>query len=392
MPARINYKYYPFIATQKEFPSLFIEKPSVLVSGNSVLRNKTIEVFKTIVENGEVPVEILSDHDESILVYNTILDIVKFIDDKRIANRVALAYAKTTSKTLSEEKSEVLVAIASKLGLKVKFDTSNFPKIPLVVTEQRTVRVLFTTCPFSLPIQEYVMIVAPRLMHDQSYALINHVVTGGRVFLDRNTFKRLLEEHIYYSILLQIDRSEPPSNPDFIELVEGVKSIINSYHEKLMDKSVFLELEPGKESPGSTEKIVVEELFPPCIKKIVDLINTGGNPSHLERFNLAAFLGYIGLDVDDIIEYFRKTPDFNEKIARYQVEHILGIRGSRKKYKPYNCENLKASNVCPISGQCPGGKNPIAVYKYNIRRRLLKMKKHCGDKVEKNGGEAAGGI
>jgi len=391
MPARINYRYYPFIATQKEFPNLFIEKPSVLVPGNSVLRDKTIEVFKTIVENGEVPVEAFSDHDESILVYNTILDIVKFIDDKRIANRVALAYAKTASKALNEEKNEVLVAIASKLGLKVKFDASNFPKIPLVVTEQRSVRVLFTTCPFSLPIQEYIMIVTPRLMHDQSYALINHVVTGGRVFLDRNTFKRLLEEHIYYSILLQIERTEPPSTPDFVELVEGVKSTITSYQEKLINKSVFLELEPGRESPDSTEKIVVEELFPPCIKKIVDLINTGGNPSHLERFNLAAFLGYIGLDVDDIIEYFRKTPDFNEKIARYQVEHILGMRGGRKKYKPYNCENLKASNICPISGQCPGGKNPIAVYKYNIRRTLSRKKKRGGDQVEQSE-EAAGGI
>ncbi|MEM1596785.1 MAG: DNA primase, partial [Desulfurococcaceae archaeon] len=354
MPARINYRNYPFLASKREFPKLFIEKPSVLVSINEELRKKTLEVLKDAVEKGEIPIEILSDQEESVLVYYTILDIVKYINDKRIANRIALAYSKTASKIMDKEKNEALVAIANKLGLSVKFNTKGFPRIPWITGEKQNAKITFTTCQFSLPIKDYLLIVSQRLLHDPSYALVNHVVSGGYVHLDRNTFKRLLEEYIYFNIMLRINEAEPPDNPDFISLVDSVKPIIASYYEKIIEKTMIHgEIDARKEDLIVSDKLIMDDLFPPCIKKIIDSINSGGNPSHVERFNLAAFMGHIGLDVDEILEYFKKTPDYNERIARYQIEHILGIRGSRKKYKPYNCENLKAYNLCPLHEQCP---------------------------------------
>lgn len=391
MPARINYVYYPFVAHPRDFPNLFIEKPSILVSINDELRKKTLEVFRSIMEKGEVSIEVFSDQEESVLVYNAILDIAKCINDKRVANRIALAYSKTASKMLDKDKSEVLVSIASKLGLKASFNTSGPPRIPSITSDKQNVKISFTTCQFSLPVRDYLMVVSQRLLHDQSYSLINHVVAGGSVHLDRNTFKRLLEEHIYHSILLQIDEAEPPNAPDFINLVDSVKPLVSSYYKKLIEKTaVHGEINIREENMILADKSALDELFPPCIKRIIDLVNSGGNPSHFERFNLAAFLGYIGLSVDDILEYFKKTPDFNERIARYQVEHILGIRGSRRKYKPYNCENLKASNLCPLNEQCPGGKNPVAVYKYNMRTFMKKRRRHDVGKVDEE--EAAGGI
>ena len=82
---------------------------------------------------------------------------------------------------------------------------------------------------------------------------------------------------------------------------------------------------------------------------------------------------------------FRNMPDFNEKITRYQVEHLAGLRGSGKRYRTYSCEKMKSLGLC--KADC-GTRSPIQAY-YRILSRMVKEGKLRLDSI--SGGGPAGG-
>lgn len=383
MPVGLNYTYYPFATSQRDFPYLFLEKPSILVSTSSDLREKLLSLLEKMLKEGVFPHDLLKDSDESILVYYAIIDVLKTINDNRIINRVAYAYSKTAAEQLKNEKSDILILLAKKLGLNAEYVLKDAPEIPIVRIDMkkksRKYIVEVARYQYAIPILQYLELASKRLIHDPLYSPINHPVWSGRIYLDKEVFIRVLEEHIYNTIIRQVMEAEPSSSSEYLELVEEVKSRIGEYMTKPSTRAVEYKEKLESMYVGEGRLVLVEELLPPCMKKMLESLKTGGNPSHAERFSFAAFLGQIGLDVDEILEYFKNTPDFNEKIARYQIEHILGLRGSKKKYMPHNCENLKSSGICPITEQCKGGKNPLAVYKYNLRVSLgRKHRKQTG--------------
>ena len=385
----IDYSKYPFALSQRELVELYVERPSVLASRDATLREKLSIIVKEIIERGELPYNACSSIEECVLLYYTILDLAKAIGDKWFQNRVALVYSKYASRSMVQESPEKLLLLGRKLGLEVLLVSGepDIPKIPMVSKSGKVVR--FVPCEFAVSVLSYLRVVSRRLIHDQSYNLINNIVKNGYVYLDQKTYQRVLEEAVLNTILSTIEESSPPLGlEEFTRLVADIKKLLvegrrEQYVEPIEKEktqvAVKIELKSGKLP-------IIEDLFPPCITRIISILRSGGNPSHVERFNLAAFLGSIGLDVDSVLEYFKTSADFNEKIARYQVEHILGIRGGKKKYLPYSCEKMRTSGICPIQEQCKGGKNPVAVYKYNIRKYLKTSKEN------KDADKAAGGI
>jgi len=330
---------------------------------------------RNIVEKGGLPPNYCSSSEECVLLYYAVLDVVKAISDKWLQNRVALVYSKYASHSLNQESSEKLLLLGRKLGLDVNL-VHGEPNIPrLLVISGRSRKIRFVPCEFAISVTSYLRVVSKRLIHDQTYSLINNIVSGGYVYLDRKTYQRLLEEAILNKILSAIEETTPSLSDEFVKIVTEVEKILT---ETRRDRYVEYQYREYREPLETTAKLelksrelpVIEELFPPCIEKIINTLRSGGNPGHIERFNLAAFLGSIGLSPESVLEYFKTTADFNEKIARYQVEHILGIRGGKKKYLPYSCEKMKLTGICPIQEQCEGGKNPITVYKYTVRKRL----------------------
>jgi len=53
----------------------------------------------------------------------------------------------------------------------------------------------------------------------------------------------------------------------------------------------------------------------------------------------------------DIVNLFRRMPDFSQAVTEYQVHHVASHR-----YKPRNCATLAAMDICPAPCQCT---NPI---------------------------------
>jgi DNA primase large subunit len=95
----------------------------------------------------------------------------------------------------------------------------------------------------------------------------------------------------------------------------------------------------------------------PCM---VALRNRVADIGHFGLFALAAYMANKGYEVKEIVDVLRVRSDFDEKIARYQVEHIAGQRGSRVKYRPPSCQSMKTHGLCIEDGKhCPNNiKNP----------------------------------
>ena len=69
------------------------------------------------------------------------------------------------------------------------------------------------------------------------------------------------------------------------------------------------------------------------------------NLVHNERLHIAFFFANTHHSVEETIDVFRTLPDFNEEIARYNVEFSRGIGGKGKKYKAFSCSKLKSLQI-----------------------------------------------
>jgi len=101
--------------------------------------------------------------------------------------------------------------------------------------------------------------------------------------------------------------------------------------------------------------------MPPCMKLIQQRIISGEDVSHFENFAIAAYLLNTGRSVEDVLTLFSHRSDFNERVARYQVEHIAGLRGSRTRYRPPSCGKMLSLGLCVEAGKhCPRDiRNPL---------------------------------
>ena len=78
---------------------------------------------------------------------------------------------------------------------------------------------------------------------------------------------------------------------------------------------------------------------------------------------LVLYLKWLGYDKEEVIEFFaRHARDYKERVTRYQVEYLYGLRGSRKNYKMYSCKKMKELGLCL---GCGWDRNPLT---YTVRR------------------------
>jgi len=182
-------------------------------------------------------------------------------------------------------------------------------------------------------------------MASKQWKLVNNLLEGGFVKIDQRRISRIISESIRQYI---IDR--------LIEEGEIAEEGVISYSKKLLE--MFKKRINGK---YKIEEVINKsfESFPPCMRRIYEMVISGGNPPHMARFALTAFLLRIGYKIDEVFKLFIRTSDFNERIARYQVEHIAGERGGRKKYMVPSCEKMRVYNLCFPDERCKRIKNPV---------------------------------
>ena len=188
------------------------------------------------------------------------------------------------------------------------------------------------------------------------WKLVNRKLDHGNVNVSKEEFARLLQELIKN----RVEQNLPMPVDD--ELVQACESYLVEIREALEEqKSTF----------GESEFESVEtDLFPPCITHAIANTQAGVNLAHSMRFAMTAFLLTIGMTVDDIMNLFTASPDFDIEKARYQVEHIAGSSGTH--YKPPSCSTMQTYGNCYAPDEmCKKISHPLNYYSRKLwfRRR-----------------------
>lgn len=282
-------------------------------------------------------------HDEvEILSFPVAIMLTVATDNNFIKRRYALAEAKQAYLDMKFESKERIMAIAGNFNWRI----SPAPEHEAPYT-------------FKVHFADYLRNTVH--LRDKKWKLVNRLMTGGSVYLTRNETARLLSEEVRRHIERRLEAKEVPKLPQFITDIAQKLSMLTV--EKV-----------GKSELEGIPKTVRVEAFPPCVRTIYEAASAGRHISHIGRFTLTSFLVNIGMPADAIIDLFRNASDFNERLTRYQVEHIAGERGSRTKYKPPKCELLKTHGLCiNPDDTCMSINHPLAYY---IRQRSTKNGKN----------------
>jgi DNA primase large subunit len=178
--------------------------------------------------------------------------------------------------------------------------------------------------------------------------LVNRLVSGGYVYLDADETVRLIRNELSVMIYSRVRNMNLPTIPEAMRL-------------RAQDLRT-------KFAPRFDYRPVAVTDFPPCIKHALEIMGKGENLPHSARMMLATYMLTIGKPIDEIVSMFENAPDFNQKITRYQVEHLAGMKGSRTKYSVPSCEKLLNENLCFATEQCAGITNPVQFGRKQVRQ------------------------
>lgn len=281
----------------------------------------------------------LKNFDIEISSFPVAIMIVAAIDDKYLKKRYALYEAKKIYENLKQEKIGKIMDIANIFNWEIKEISS------------KTGTYLSLTLHFVDYLQN------STALQESEWKLINRHLDKGKVYLTKGEACRLLQEEVRKHIEKKLDVKVVLAPAKIKKKVEELK---NSF---AAQKGTFkLEEYP---------KTVDFEAFPPCIRALFNNVSSGYHLSHIGRFTLTTFLVNIGMASEKVIDFFRVLSDFNERLSRYQVEHIAGERGSRTKYIPPKCTTLQTHGVCVKPNEiCERIRHPLAYYrrKQNVLR------------------------
>ncbi|MCD6383849.1 MAG: DNA primase large subunit PriL [Thermoplasmata archaeon] len=322
---------YPFVKAAREAIQEWGVTPEEIASEvlYAGVRRRGVERLKCAIEGVEIPPAPLRREEEimaELLSYVYSRMIVSAIAEPYLLQWHAHAESDLTYRYLMADSTKegerpsrwrVVVEVAEELNLEISVNEESF-----VANLGRP--------------QEVWMHFTSFLRHStrlsgKEWRLINREVKRGWVRLRWEEFLRLLREGArerYSSTLTAI------LTPKIVDVMEDdireVEALARERRERYKPKPL---------------KVVELECFPPCMKRILAMIQGGENPPHHARFALTTFLHSLGMGEEEIVRTFSSTPDFDESMARYQVRHILGIT-SGTEYSTPECSTMKSYNIC----------------------------------------------
>jgi DNA primase large subunit len=254
-----------------------------------------------------------------------------------IKKRYALAEAKQAFSDMQFESRERLVAIAQDFDWNLERNRNS--EVPLE---------------FALNFTDYLRNTTH--LRDKKWKLVNRLLADGKVYLNQHDVARLLQEEVQRRIEKRLEATELPNFPE--KITEMAERLLELAKERV-----------GQEEMDGFPKVVSQSAFPPCIVALYDATSKGRHLSHVGRFTLTSFLVSIGMPSEKVNELFKSFSDYNERLTRYQIEHIAGERGSRTRYTPPQCATLQTHSVCVNKDAlCQWVRHPLAYYKRKQRR------------------------
>ncbi len=257
-----------------------------------------------------------SDKVDEVASYAAARMVLGYMRNRYLTNRFAVAEAKRANHYLSGEEATVVDEVAAEFG----------------IVSSSTGGKLF------VPIPTFVKF-APKSI---DYKLINRNVHAGKVELIYREKIRLTEEAV-------------KKRAEHIPIVKNAPESVKKAAEVL--KAELPKLEPMK---TITFK---EGDNPPCIERLLEQVKKHENLNHQARWSLAVYLVGKGMGIEKVVSLYSNLPDFNEKMTRYQLEHI-----KKRGYTMPGCSTMLTYGLC--CAECRIG-NPL-----NWKSKEERMKWH----------------
>lgn len=316
---------YPFLNEAGEYlrESGFgweeLERPDMKDIINRAAERVELEVGGGVYEK-------LDKYEIEILTFLVSLIMVKSISLEPVLKKFALAEARRAEKFLTEDLRRQSETQRRSLYAKI-FD--DLFKMKIDVAQDGRL--------FKVRVADYLS--RSSHFHEQEWKLINRLVDRGYVYLDADETVRLVRNELSALIYDKIKAMTLPTLP------QPIKTKADELRMKL--------------APRYEYRVTSATDYPPCVKHALEVMGKGENLPHSARVMLATYMLAIGRPVDEIVMMYENAPDFNEKITRYQVEHLAGMKGSHTKYSVPSCDKLRNENLCFATAECDGIINPM---------------------------------
>lgn len=273
----------------------------------------------------------LENADMEILSFIVAVILLKAASVQTITRRFALAEARRAERFLQQD-------------LWSNKDRTNLDLPLKIIQELFGVQVEVRNDEFVIKITDYLQRAVH--FHEKEWKLVNRRVQEGHVYLTAHETVRLIRTELGQYINSRIQSISLPPIPDtFKSRVQDLVSLASKF----------------ADSP------VVSSDYPPCVKHAIEVLEKGENLPHSGRFLIATYLLARGQTADQIAPLFKNAPDYNEKVTRYQLEHISGSSGKGTKYQCPSCDKLRSENLCFAIPECDGIINPIQFGKRRAR-------------------------
>ncbi|MCS7136238.1 MAG: DNA primase large subunit PriL [Nitrososphaerota archaeon] len=283
-------------------------------------------------EVGDAKAIMDKDLEVELLSFPLALFMVAVLDDDFASRRFGLAEAIRAEVLISKERLDVVEALAT--------EELNF-------NLKRVRKKLDKDYELAIHFMDYLR--EASRFNANEWKLVNRYLENGYVYITQKELARLMRSSIERYIIMRIKAIGNVRPPDY--MLEFIKE----QKDKILARKYKIESLASGISPNS---------WPPCMKVLHQNLIKGESLSHFANFALASFLINIGMSVDDILNIYANRSDFNEKIARYQIEHIAGMKGSRTKYTTPSCSTMQTHGLCIEQGRlCGGIKNPLSYVK-----------------------------
>ena len=162
----------------------------------------------------------------------------------------------------------------------------------------------------------------------ESWRLVNRALSEGAV--------RVSREELLEALGAAVERRVREGLPFDLAAGEGIAAELESRVAELR------RLLSERTYAGPID-VVAPELFPPCMRNLIEKAERGVELSPPESFALMAFLVGIGMSPDEVVAFCADTSLDAEGI-RYQTEYLRDDRGTQ--YPPPTCETLSNYGIC----------------------------------------------
>ncbi|MEM2057906.1 MAG: hypothetical protein QXO76_06645 [Thermoproteota archaeon] len=324
---------YPFLPEAREFISRNIDLSleSLEKTGSEAALKRAVERVKNSLIFKEVKVTALDElnYVREMLSFPIAIILVSMIMNEYVRRMYALGESRGAYRRMLNESVETLLYIGEKMG------------VGGVLEDENTIRVKIPT---------YLRLAYS--FHAPHWKLVNRAVNNGYVSMGKTEYARLIQVEVNNYVYEKTIEPVPPG---------AVPDIFRKAADEIVE--LWNRLETGK---ASRIPLKEREDTPPCIGRIIRRMENGENASHFERLVVATFMIARNRNIEEIIEFFSKQPDYKYSVTKYQVEHLAGIRGGGKKYSVPSCRTILTNGLCYPDEYCKGVKHPLRYGEKNV--------------------------